>query len=230
VCFAVNSVSFLAVLLALRGIEVAGDEAGKPREASSAWEGFRYLGENRALGGLVLVTLAVCVFGWPLLTILPAYTRLGLGLNEKAYSLLVSAVGAGALVASLTTATFGSAARRGQFLVLGAAMTAAGILAVSQTGHAWLAASGCATSGFGLILFLSTGQSTLQLAVPDAKRGRVLALWAMTLSASAPLGHLLAGQAVTEFGVSPVLAGMAAGVGAAALVLAVLLASRRVEK
>ena len=33
--------------------------------------------------------------------------------------------------------------------------------------------------------------------MPDDKRGRVLALWAMTLSASAPIGHLLAGQAVT---------------------------------
>ena len=48
-------------------------------------------------------------------------------------------------------------------------------------------------AGFGLVLYLSTGQSTLQLAVPDDRRGRVLALWAMTLSASAPIGHLLAG-------------------------------------
>ena len=39
------------------------------------------------------------------------------------------------------------------------------------------------TNPFGLILFLSTGQSTLQLGVPDGIRGRVMALWAITLSA-----------------------------------------------
>ena len=228
VCFAVNSVSFVAVLLAAGRHRDRGSRG--QREASSAWDGFRYLREHAALGGLVLLTLVVCVFGWPLLTILPAYTRLALGLNENAYSLLVSSVGAGALVAALTTATFGKPANRGRFLVVGAALTAAGIFTISQTTHPWLAASGCALSGLGLILFLSTGQSTLQLAVPDATRGRVLALWAMTLSASAPLGHLIAGQAVTHFGVAPVLTGMSAGVGVAALVLAVLLASRRVGK
>jgi MFS family permease len=225
-CFALNSVSFVAVLLALRSITIEGITP-QEREGGSVWEGVRYLREHAALGGLVLATLVICVFGWPLVTVLPAYTRLVLGLNEKAYSLLVSAIGAGALVAALATATFGRSDNRGRFLVVGAGLTAAGILAVSQTAHPWLAACGCATMGFGLILYLSTGQSILQLAVPDAKRGRVLALWAMTLSASAPLGHLLAGQAVTHFGVTPVLAGMAAGVGTATLVLAALLAWRR---
>ncbi|MBY0513315.1 MAG: hypothetical protein K2P78_05325, partial [Gemmataceae bacterium] len=83
---------------------------------------------------------------------------------------------------------------------------------------------------FGLILFLSTGQSTLQLAVPDDVRGRVMAVWAMTLSASAPIGHLLAGEAVTEFGVSRVLLGMAAGTAAVAAGLAALVTGRGLGK
>jgi MFS family permease len=140
-------------------------------------------------------------------------------LSEQTYSLLVSAVGAGALCAALTQATFGTAQRRGRFLILGASLGALGLLAVSLTVHPWVAAVGCAAAGFGLILYLSTGQATLQLAVPDETRGRVLALWAMTLSASAPLGHLLAGQAVVEFGVGDVLLGMSIGMGFSAAVL-----------
>ena len=81
-----------------------------------------------------------------------------------------------------------------------------------------------------MILYLSTGQSTLQLAVPDDRRGRVMALWAMTLSASAPLGHLLAGYAVTKVGPRPVLLAMAVGTGLAAAALAALLASRGLGK
>ncbi len=227
VCFTLNAVSFFAVLLALRGIKVPGEATERRPKAGSALDGFRYLRDNRTLGGLVLLTLVICIFGWPLLTILPAYTRLQLGMSEQTYSLLVSAVGAGALIAALTTATFGTPERRGRFLVLGATVGAMGLLGVSQATHAGLAAVGCAAGGFGLILYLSTGQSTMQLAVPDEKRGRVMALWAMALSASAPLGHLIAGQAVTVFGVGPVLVGMAVGVGISAAALAALLATRR---
>ncbi|MBA4189602.1 MAG: hypothetical protein C0467_16575 [Planctomycetaceae bacterium] len=226
-CFALNSVSFVAVLFALQGIHVPGDSGKKKQGTASAWDGVRYLRANRAFGGLVLLTLVICIFGWPLITILPAFTRLRLGHNEQTYSLLVSTVGAGALFAALTTATFGTTARRWKFLVIGAASTAIGLFWVSQADTVILAAMGCGIAGFGLILYLSTGQSTLQLAVPDARRGRVMALWAMTLSASAPLGHLLAGQAVTAFGVEPVLLAMASGVGTCALVLATIFLWRR---
>jgi len=80
------------------------------------------------------------------------------------------------------------------------------------------------------VLYLSTGQSTLQLAVPADRRGRVLALWAMTLSASAPIGHLLAGHAVTLVGVQPVLLAMASGSGATTAALAVLVARSDLRK
>ena len=87
-----------------------------------------------------------------------------------------------------------------------------------------LAVFACAACGFGLITYLATGQSTLQLHSPDAARGRVMALWAMTLSASAPFGHLLAGWAAQHYAVSSVLQVLAAGVavslvGVAGLVL-----------
>jgi predicted MFS family arabinose efflux permease len=230
VCFGLNAVSFLAVLRALYGIPEPPAGANKP-EGGSMWEGLRYLREYPAMGGLVALTFVVCVFGWPVITVLPAYTRLQLHLKEDAYSLLLSALGAGALVAALTTATFGSVARRGMFMLLGMAVCAAGLFRLGSAHSPLVAGASCVAIGFGLILYLSIGQSTLQLAVPDDKRGRVMALWAMTLSASAPLGHLIAGQAVTEFEeVGPVLLSMSAGIGAAVVALAGMLAVRGLAK
>ncbi len=156
-------------------------------------DGFRYVLTRPRLAGLLLLTGLLGVFGWPAVSLFPAYTRLALGHAEKEYSALVSSIGAGALVAALATATFGTVGRRGLFLVAGSALTAAGLAglaAAPSLGAAGLAA-GCL--GFGLILFLATGQSAVQLSVTDETRGRVMALWAMTLSASAPTGHLLAG-------------------------------------
>jgi MFS family permease len=222
-CIALNAGSFVAVLVALRGIHLPPDhDAQNTAEGGSVWDGFRYLRAHPRLGALVLLTLVLCVFGWPVITLLPAYTRVNLGGREHVYSWLVSAVGAGALVAALTTATFGTAGRRGAFLVLGSAAAATGLLGLSVAGEVGRAAAWCGCVGFGLILFLSIGQSTLQLAVPDERRGRVMALWAMTLSASAPLGHLLAGEAASRVGVTAVLAAMGAGAGAVTAALVAL--------
>jgi Na+/melibiose symporter-like transporter len=225
-CFALNAISFLAVLVALWGIVVPESIPLAKRNRGGTWDGFRYLRERSEMGALVLLTLLLCVFGWPLVTLLPAYTRTQLGRGEQTYSLLVSALGAGALVAALATATFGSTARRGQFLVIGAAIGTLGLMAMWQATRPELAALACAAAGFGLILYLSTGQSILQLAVPDDRRGRVLALWAMTLSASAPLGHLLAGHAVTLVGIGPVLFAMATGAGLVSVGIAMLVVLR----
>jgi MFS family permease len=230
-CFGLNAISFVAVLLALRGIRVPGDaHANNSADAGSVWDGLRYLWEHRVLGALVFLTLLLCVFGWPVQTLLPAYTRTQLGLEEDSYGLLVSSVGAGALVAALATATFGTVGRRAGFLVAGATATAGGLLGLSAATEMATASACCGCVGFGLILFLSTGQSTLQLAVPDAKRGRVMALWAITLSASAPLGHLLAGEAAARLGVVPVLQGMAAGAGVVAVALVAIAAGRELRK
>jgi predicted MFS family arabinose efflux permease len=128
---------------------------------------------------------------------------------------------------ALTTATFGSKQRRKRFLLVGAIMTPAGLLTVAIAKLVTAAALGCAATGFGLILYLSTGQSTLQLAVPDQRRGRVMALWAMTVSASAPLGHVLAGQATTVVDVRDVLLAMTLGAGLCALMLGVGLVLRQ---
>jgi MFS family permease len=224
-CFALNALSFLAVLRALRGIPEP--QVKEKLTPGSTWDGLRYLRDHPAMGGLVLLTFVVCVFGWPIITVLPAYTKLRLHLKEDAYSLLLSAIGAGALIAALTTATFGSVARRGTFLLLGVGAAAVGLAGLGFAHHPLLAGMCCIAIGFGLILYLSIGQSILQLAVPDEKRGRVMAWWAMTLSASAPLGHLLAGETITALSdVGPVLFGMAAGIGVATLALAAILAIR----
>ncbi len=182
-CFALNALSFLAVLRALRGIPEP--HAPETRERGSGWDGVRYLRAHPALGAVVLLTFAVCVFGWPVVTVLPAYTKLRLGLKEEAYSFLLSSLGAGALAAALATATFGSVSRRGAFMLVGVSVCAAGIAGLGFANVAWVANGCCAAIGCGMILFLATGQSTLQLAVPNEVRGRVMAVWAMTLSASA---------------------------------------------
>ncbi len=214
-CFALNTASFAAVLAALRRITVAGTSVRKT-EPGGAGDGFRYILTRPRLAGLLVLTGFLSVFGWPTMSLFPPYTRLALGRAEEEYSTLVSSLGAGALLAALTTATFGTVGRRGFFLVAGSGLAAVGLGLLAGAHALGSAAAAAACLGFGLILFLATGQSAMQLSVTDETRGRVMALWAMTLSASAPVGHLVAGASATIWPVRDVFVGMAAGAGTVA--------------
>jgi MFS family permease len=213
VCFTLNALSYAAVLFSIWQIR-AGNAPAKPKadgKPGNFWDGIRYLQTHPNLGGLVVLTGILASFAWPVLTLLPAFTRTVLNQQQTTYSMLVGCVGAGALCGALTTATFGNVKRRGRFLVLGCAMGTLGLFLLSVSSVPALAVVACAATGAGLILYLSTGQSTMQLSVPEDIRGRVMALWAMTLSASAPLGHLLSGYAAQTVPVPVVLRVLAAG-------------------
>ena len=226
ICFATNSLSFAAVLIALSRISVGGSRTDGIGGKSSIWDGVRFLREFRALGRLVVLTGLLCVFTWPVITLLPAYTRTVIGLEEKAFSAFVSSLGVGALFAALAAATFGSVHRRRRFLQVGAVIATMGVGGLAFAANPVSAAMSCSALGFGLILFLSTGQSTLQLNAPETARGRVMALWAMTLSASAPVGHLIAGWAAQRWPVPAVLLIMTAGAAFSAVGIIALASGR----
>lgn len=222
-CFLVNVISFAAVLLALAKIGERGEATSKAG-GDSVWDGLRYVTARPKLALLLATTGTLCIFAWPAASLFPAYTHLVLGLAEKEYSLLASSLGAGALIGALGTAAAGNESRRGILLSLGAGLTVLGLLGLSLAGRLLLAMPAAGCLGCGLILFLSTGQSTMQLSASDSARGRVMALWAMTLSASAPLGHLLGGLAAQSFWIGDVFLGLACGAGiVSAAVMAVTL-------
>jgi predicted MFS family arabinose efflux permease len=60
--------------------------------------------------------------------------------------------------------------------------------------------------GFGSILMAATGNTTIQLAVPDQLRGRVMSVYTTVFSASVPIGGLAFGAAASAFGVSVAIA------------------------
>ncbi len=220
VCFALNAVSYAAVIAGLLAMR-PGVPANRPKGGRLA-EGLQFVWRSKPLAGLLACTLAMSLFGWPLLTLFPAYTRTVLGHAEKEYSWLVSALGGGALVAALANATFGKLSRARPFVVVGSALTAVAVLGMTFADQLLPAAACSAVFGFGMILYLSTGQSVLQLSTPDHARGRVMALWPMTLSGGAVGGHLLCGWAAKHFPIPQVFGAMWVGVTATAIVVAVL--------
>ena len=229
-CFTLNAFSFAAVLVALRKIERGRAVSPKSTKGKdSFWAGFQYLRREPALAALLGLTGFFCVFAWPILTLLPPYTRLILGEAERTYSLLLSAFGGGALVGALATATFANDLRSGRFLLFGAATSLVGVVGLAMMTTFLMAVACCVLMGFGMVLYLSTAQSTMQTSAPNHSRGKVMALWAMMLSGSSLPGHPTAGAMAATVPVPTVLFGMAAGIALAMVGLMILVTSGKLR-
>ena len=78
----------------------------------------------------------------------------------------------------------------------------AGLLALSLCRNYYLALGAMALIGLGMVTQLSTGNSLLQLNVPDQMRGRIMSLFSLIIIGSVPFGSMLYGTVATFLGPS----------------------------
>jgi predicted MFS family arabinose efflux permease len=162
------------------------------------------LRQNPRLFLLILLAGCAAISGWPLLSLLPAFAERVLHEKERAFSLMLSSVGIGALLAALTAATFSTENRQQRLLVVGVGSVSIALLGLSQVEELAMATLCCGLFGFGMILFFATGQAAVQLSVTRANRGKVMGVWVMMLSGGTPVGNLIFGPAADEWGVATV--------------------------
>jgi predicted MFS family arabinose efflux permease len=163
------------------------------------WAGFRYLSEHPRLILLLVMSGAMSLFGWPILSLLPAVADQRLHGSTGAYAWMLSAIGGGAGFASLLVASFSATRRRSWFLAAGVGLACSSLLGLAMARSLPVAAGCCALLGCGLILFFPTSQAIMQLRSADHVRGRIMGIWSMVLSGAFPLGHLLAGKAADRW-------------------------------
>jgi MFS family permease len=228
VCFLLNGLSYFAVLAALAAMDPAklgappGGTGQEHRGLRSLLGGFGHVARKPRLACLILLAGVMTLFGWSFIVLLPALAQRQLGVKEQGYGLLLSGTGAGAFVAALLVASFGSLERRRLFLLGGACLTTASLVGLSVARALPAAVVWCALLGCGLILFFATCQSVVQLSASDQNRGRIMGLWSMVICGALPLGNLLAGLAADRWTEAVVVRANGLGCAAAVLGLGVL--------
>jgi len=174
-------------------------------------KGFHYLGARPGLQLLLILVGFQALFGWPVLTLLPALSDQNLEGGAADYGFLLSAIGVGALLASLVVASSGSRSRSWPYLVVGVALAGMGELCLSQSRTMLQAQSCCVLVGSGLVLVFATAQSVMQLSLQHHNRGVIMGIWSAVLSGAQQLGSLAAGWWADLWGVPVVLLIQGAG-------------------
>jgi predicted MFS family arabinose efflux permease len=201
VCFGVNALSFVAVIVALWRLDMpAPPRQGRESLGESLRAGLRHVRASPVLSRLVVLGAACSFLSFPLLTYLPVIADEMLGSGAAGYSLLLSSFGAGAIVGAIATAQRGNRPGRGRLMLVAfvsyAATTLVALLSRSQT----LSMGLLFLSGGSLVTAFSTLNSLVQEHSPTELRGRVVSIYGLAFRGGMPVGSLVAGALVAPFG------------------------------
>lgn len=192
VAFVANAASFGVLIVALLVIRVAPRLS--ERGDRSVRAGLRYVRDDRVVALLLLGVASAGFAADPIITLAPPLAA-ALGHGDTLAATLVSAFGVCAAPAALAS---GRLQRRfGSLVVAGSGMMAMaiGLTVAASAPGASVAVSGFGITGVGFVLAVTGFTTVLQRLVPDALRGRVMALWSVAFLGNRPFAALLDGTA-----------------------------------
>ena len=219
-CFFLNGLSFVAVLAGILMMRLP--KFIPPAQPESNWQhvldGFAYVAKHRRVRTLLLLVAIVGVFGWSYSVLMPAFATDVLRVGSREYGMLLSANGIGALCGALVVATYGGRLPRRLLVFGGLGLFSLMLMLLAVTRNYYLALVWMTIAGWGMLLYLSTSNTAIQLSVADGMRGRVMGIWTLMFGGMMPVGSLVAGGLSHSLGVPWAVAIGALVCGVAALV------------
>jgi MFS family permease len=205
--FAINAASFLAVIVGLWAMN--DEELHRPRlvpRPRSVGAVFETLREGLAFvrhTPIVLMAVAtvglVATFGMNFQVVIPPLAQEVLRSDASGYGFLMTASGIGALVAAVALVIGGRP--RPIRIAVGALVLGVASIALAASTSFPLSLLLMVPIGAGGIVMAATANATIQLAVPDGLRGRVMSVYTTVFSASMPIGGLLMGAIASALGI-----------------------------
>jgi MFS family permease len=194
-CFAINTLSFVAVLAGLLAMRVSELFPLLDRRRPTFWrgtrEGFAYARRNPTvlvILSMMVVFASVC-FNFNILLPLLAKTTLDAG--PRTFGIVSACFGAGALVGALSAAAMARATWRVMFAGAGGFGVCELVLAPLHS--TVLVGALLFVCGVFFTSYTANSNTAIQLASPDYIRGRVLGLYYYAWNGLAPFGALIVG-------------------------------------
>ncbi len=204
---------------------------------SNLTEGLRYLQVNNIIIILLIMEFALTLFGMPYQGLMPVFADI-LKVNSERYGFMLSAIGIGAVIGSLTIASLGNFKRKGRLLLImgttfgimlilfANSVSIGKILNLGQNAYylamAWLVFVGMASTSYTL-----TSATIIQMSVTDDFRGRITSVYTIILGLY-PISIMIAGAMAQWLGGQTTLTLW--GTGLTLFMLITAFVSRRVRR
>jgi MFS family permease len=215
-CFFVNGASYIAVIAGLLMMNVHAP--ARVSVETSAWEhileGFQFVSRTAPIRALMLLLGLVSVTGMPYVVLMPIFAdRIlhhgGQGLASMIGShdlgavrlgILMGAAGVGALLGALTLAVRSGVKGLSTWISVCCAGFGISLMLFSFSKSFWLSVLLLMPVGYFIMLQMASSNTLIQVMVPDALRGRAMAVYSMMFMGMAPIGALLGGALSDRLG------------------------------
>jgi MFS family permease len=202
VCFALNALSFIAVIVAILKMHWPSDV--RPGAATGWWaswiEGVRYVHGLKPVRALLVLVASLSWTISPYTSLMPVYAKDIFGGGPHTLGYLLSAAGVGALASTAYLASRATVRGLGPIILYAAATSGFALTAFAYMRFYPLALVLMVFVGGGTILAAASANTILQTIVDDRLRGRVASFYTLAFLGVAPLGNLAAGALAGAFG------------------------------
>lgn len=206
VCFALDTVSFIAALWTLRGLrtrKAAPQNAdGKPTSgaATSVVAGLRFAFGDAQIRNLLILTVFTSFFGFQFTALLPVFVTDVFHSSAASLGFLAAASAVGSLGASLFLASRGTPSALARNIRIAAIGVPATLLLFALSRNIFLTAGIELFIGAFISMQMNSANSMLQLKVSDDVRGRVMSIYSMILLGAVPFGSVAIGSLTDQIG------------------------------
>lgn len=201
-CFAINALSYFAVVGALLGIRVVHrrPERAATHPLTDLADGWRYVMGQLPVRRMLITLGAVSFAISPYSTLLPAIVVRQFQEGAELVGYFIGAVGLGATVSAVSLARRPTIRGLAKWIGIAGLAAGAGVIGFSFSRNVWLSGGFMMLAGFGLFLTGAASNTIIQSIVDEDKRSRTVSYFTMFFIGTGPLGHFSAGWLAESIG------------------------------
>ncbi len=202
ICFSVNALSFLAVIISLLLMKLPPYQPKlvKKKISSELVEGFVYLKNTPAIGMILLMLAIMSLLVLPYNTLLPIFAKVIFKGDAITFGYINSFIGIGALCGAFFLASVKPDTDLKIILLVNTLIFGVCLMLFSHISCFPLAMVFATITGFGMMSLTTISNTIIQLKSDPRMRGRVMSYFALAFFGMMPMGSLLIGTVSQQIG------------------------------
>jgi MFS family permease len=206
-CFLLNGLSFLAVIVGLIAMRLPPNKPHPPAPVvQHLIDGFRYAASHHAVRRVLALMAAATFAGMPAFVLMPFFADDIFHRGSAGLGYLMGAMGIGAVIGTLVLARRTRNKGLGRVMAISGMTTGVAYLCFAYSPSFYISLAIMPVIGYSVMRQMASANTTIQTSIPDHYRGRIMALYAMTVVGLGPFGSLAAGAIAGRFGARAALA------------------------